>query len=259
MLADLVKFRDLLGLLVLREIRIRYARALLGAAWAVFLPLVVLGIFIALDFGRLMAADPRYAGCSYTIYACCGVLPWTHFAASLTQATPSIVGARDIIRKSAFPREVIPLAKVLAALLDLSIGVVVLAILLAWKGVPLAPAAIAVPAVFLLQLAFTAGLALLLSAANTFFRDVNYIVQVVLPIGMFATSVVYPVTVNRPVVSAILRWNPMSSFIDSYRAGLILGEWPGEALLPGAVGTILSLALGTYFFGRSERRFAEEL
>jgi ABC-2 type transport system permease protein/lipopolysaccharide transport system permease protein len=260
MLGDLVKFRDLLGLLVLREIRIRYARAFLGAAWAVFLPMVMLGVFVALDFGRLMTADARYASVSYSLFAFCGILPWAHFAASLTQATPSIVNARDIIRKSAFPREVIPLSKVLAALLDLAIGCGILALLLLWKQAPLSAAALSIPVVFLLQMAFTAGLALLLSAANTFFRDVHYIVQVILPIAMFATSVVYPVAVsNRPFLSGLLSWNPVSSYIDSYRIALLLGEWPWGTLLPGAVGAALSLAVGTYAFGRLERRFAEEL
>jgi ABC-type polysaccharide/polyol phosphate export permease len=221
---------------------------------------VMLGVFVALDFGRLMVADPRYAAVSYTLFAFCGILPWAHFSASLTQATPSIVNARDIIRKSAFPREVIPLSKGLAALLDLAIGCGILALLLLWKQAPLHATALAIPVVFLLQMAFTAGLALLFSAANTFFRDVHYLVQVILPIGMFATSVVYPVTINnRPFVSALLSLNPMSSFIDSYRAALLLGEWPWATLLPGAVGAVLSLAVGTYAFGRLERRFAEEL
>ena len=260
MLRDLPAHRDLLWLPVVREVRVRYARAALGAAWAVFPPLVMMAVFSVLNFGRLIGEGHPHDGVPYAVFAFVGLLPWTHFATSLTQATPSLVLAGDILKKTAFPQEVVPLARVLAALLDLGIGLVALAGLLAWHGVTPAAAWASVPLVFALQLVFTIGLALLLSAANMFFRDVNYLLQVVIVLGMFATSVVYPVETTSEAAGAVLALNPMSAYIDAYRDGLLLGQWPSaERLLPGAVGAVLSIAVGATVFARCAPRFAEEV
>jgi lipopolysaccharide transport system permease protein len=253
--------RDLLWLLTLREIRIRYARALLGAAWALFGPLVMMAVFTLMNFARLFPPDSAYAAVPYSLFALCGLLPWTHFSISLTQGTPSLVLARELLKKSAFPREVIPLSRMLAALLDLGIGCLFLAALFAWHGIALRPSALAVPVILALQIAFTAGLVLLLSSANMFFRDVNYVVQAGVVLAMFATSVVYDVTretVSVPLVGAVLEWNPMSSYLDAYRRALLLGEWPWARLVPGALGAVASAAGGLAVFRTLERRFAEE-
>ncbi len=256
---ELLRHRDLLRLLLVREIRVRYARAALGAAWALFVPVVMLAVFTLLNFQRMFPEDHAYAALPYTVYAYTGLLFWTHFAGSVTQGTPSLVMARDILRKSAFPREVIPLAKVLAALFDLAIGAAFLAGLLAWHGIVPGPSALALPAVFLLQLLFTVGVVLLLSAANLFFRDVGYLVQIGVPLLMFATAVVYPIAPSNPVARAVLRCNPMSSYLDAYRECLLLGQWPWGTLLPGVIGAAASLAVGAWVFRRAAPRFAEEV
>lgn len=254
-----LRHRDLLWLLVVREVRIRYARAVLGAAWVLFLPVFMMAVFTVLDFSRLVPGDSPYSRYPYTLFAYCGLLPWMHFSGSMTQATPSLVNSRDIIKKSAFPREVIPLAKVLAAILDLGIGAMFLAVLMAWHGVPVHASVAAVPVVFALQFAFTAGLALLCSAGSLFFRDVNYLVQAGVVLAMFATAVVYPIHVSTPWVQSVLSWNPMSAFLDAYRGAILLGEWPGKGLLPGLLGAVVSLAIGVLVFRRLSHRFAEEV
>ena len=251
-------YRDLLWLLVVREVRIRYARAVLGAAWALFLPVFMMGVFTVLEFSRLVPGGSPYARFPYAVFAYCGLLPWMHFSMSLTQATPSLVNSRDLLKKSAFPREVIPLAKVLAGLLDLGIGTLFLAGLLLWHGIPMGPAVLAVPAIFLLQFAFTTGLCLLCSAGSLFFRDVNYLVQVGVVLAMFATSVVYPIQVSTPWVQSVLEFNPMSSYLDAYRGAILLGQWPGSDLLPGIVGAVLTFVVGATVFRRVSHRFAEE-
>ncbi len=264
MIPDLWKHRDLLWLLTVREIRIRYARALLGAGWALTMPIVMMATFTVLSFDRLVPGDSpfRQAGIPYSVFAYCGLVAWTHFSTSVTQATPALVHARDILRKSAFPAEVVPLAKVLAALLDLAIGLTFLVGLMLWKDVPFQATAWAVFPVFLLQLLFTSGVALLCSAGNMFFRDVNYVVQVGVVLAMFATSVVYPVdeAAIRPAwVGTLMTWNPMSSYIDAYRSALLLGRWPWDRLLPGVVGAALSFGLGGWIFRSLSHRFAEEV
>jgi ABC-type polysaccharide/polyol phosphate export permease len=125
--------------------------------------------------------------------------------------------------------------------------------------VPLRPSALVVPLVLVLQIAFTAGLVLLLSAANLFYRDVNYLVQVTVVLGMFATSVIYPVVTDNSVANVILGLNPMSRFLDAYREALLLGRFPGPGLLVGALGAVASLLLGVLAFRRMSPRFAEEV
>lgn len=260
MLKDLWAARDLLRLLVVREIRVRYARAALGVGWALFLPVVMMAIFTVLNFQRMFPEGSPYRALPYTVFAYSGLLFWNHFSTSLTQGTPALVLARDILRKSAFPREVIPLARVLAALLDLAIGAGFLGLLLLWHGMPVGPAVLAVPLVFLLQLLFTAGVVLVLSAANLFYRDVNYLVQVGVVLLMFATAVVYPVEPSNPTLRTLLHWNPMTACLHSYREALLLGRWPtAESLLPAVVGAVASLIVGGIFFRAVSPRFAEEV
>ncbi len=262
MLRDLPAHRDLLWLLVVREVRVRYARAALGAAWAVFPPLVMAVVFSVLNFGRLIGENDPYVGTPYALFALIGLVPWAHFATSLTQATPSLVLAGAILKKTAFPQEVVPLARVFAALLDLGVGLLAVAALLVWHrdAVTVSAAWLAVPFVFLLQLCFTCGLALLLSAANMFFRDVNYLLQVTIVLAMFATSVIYPISTISPTVTAVLALNPMSSYLDAYRECLLLGSWPEwTSLVPGVVGALLALGVGATVFARTSPRFAEEV
>jgi ABC-type polysaccharide/polyol phosphate export permease len=195
------------------------------------------------------------------VFAYCGLVAWTHFATSVTQATPALVTARDILRKSAFPAEVVPLAKVLAALLDMAIGLVVLVVLMLWKDIPLHASAWAVLPAFALQMLFTCGVVLLCSAGNMFFRDVNYIVQVGIVLAMFATSVVYPVdpsAIHPAWVGTLMAWNPMSSYIDAYRSALLLGEWPWGRLLPGLIGAAVTFTGAAWIFRTLSPRFAEE-
>jgi len=260
MLSELPAHRDLLWLLVVREIRVRYARAALGAAWAVFPPLVMMAVFSVMNFGRLIDPHSPYASIPYPVFAFLGLLPWVHFSTSLTQATPSLVLAAAMLKKSRFPHEAVPIARVIATLLDFAVGLFVLAGLLAWNNIPIGVEALAVIPIFGLQLVFTVGLALLLSAANMFYRDVNYLLNVGIVLAMFATSVVYPIAVTDPTVATVLALNPMSAYLDAYREALLLGQWPSfETLGPGVLGALLSLVVGASFFARCSHRFAEEI
>jgi ABC-type polysaccharide/polyol phosphate export permease len=258
MFRDLVDHRDLLYVLVLRDLRTRYARAALGFLWALLLPATTLGIFVVLGFERLIPREGAFAAVPYAAFAMCGIVPWTHFAASVSFATTALTSSRDLLKKSAFPREVIPIARPLAAVVDLLIGAALVAVLLAFYGWwPRLPALAVLP-VFALQFAFTVGICLLLAAANLFFRDVQYLVQVGLLLGMFVTSVLYPVEVRVPFASMVLDWNPMSSYIGAYRDALLLHRWPGAGLAPGAIAAAVSLVGGTLLFRRLSPRFAEE-
>ena len=262
MFSAFTKHRDLLSLLVVREIRIRYARAFLGMAWALFIPLIMMVIFTALNFGRLLADGEKgnpYQGIPYSLFAYSGLLFWTHFATSLTTGTNSLVLAAPLIKKCSFPRETIPLSKVLSSVLDLLIGSLFLIVLMIWNGQTVGWSVLAIPLIFGFQLIFTSGVVLVLASANMYFRDVNYLTQVGVMLLMFATSVVYPITPKDDLAKVVLSLNPMSSFLDAYREILLLGQWPGPGLLIGVAGAIVFLFLGVMTFRWLSPHFAEEV
>jgi len=250
---------DLLRLLVVREVRTRYARTALGVLWAVFPPLVTAAVFSALDFGRFVGKGSEWEGVPYPAFAFSGMVFWGHFAYSLTSGTASIALSRDMLHKSKFPAEVIPVAKCLAALLDLAIGFALLLVLMAMKGFAIPATTCLVPLVFLLQLAFTVGLVLFLSALNLFFRDVHFVLQALVPILLFVSGVVVPTDAASGTVGRVLALNPLTSYFGAYRSLLFLGRAPDLAsLAPGIVGAVVALVVGVAYFRRVSPRFAEE-
>jgi lipopolysaccharide transport system permease protein len=250
---------DLLQILVVREVRTRYARTALGVLWALFPPLAVAAVFTLLDFGRLTGGESRWKDVPYPAFAFCGMVFWSHFAQSLTTGTSSVALSRDMLHKSRFPIELIPLSKVLAWLLDLAIGFALLLVLTWFRGVAVPATAWLVPAVFVLQLAFTTGLVLFLSALNVFFRDVQFVLQVLVMILMFASNVVVPVDGAKGTAAKVFALNPIVSYLDAYRSLVFLGRVPAfESLLPGVAGAAIALVVGTVYFRRVSPRFAEE-
>jgi ABC-type polysaccharide/polyol phosphate export permease len=250
---------DLLQILVVREVRTRYARTALGVLWAVFPPLAVASVFTMLNFARLTGGSSRWKDVPYPAFAFCGMVFWSHFAQSLTTGTSSVALSRDMLHKSKFPAELIPLSKVLAWLLDLAIGFTLLLVLTWMRGATVPATAWLVPFVFLLQLAFTIGLVLFLSALNVFFRDVQFVLQVLVMILMFASNVVVPVDGATGTAARVFALNPIVSYLDAYRSLVFLGEVPTfDSLLPGIVGAVAALAVGLAYFRRVSPRFAEE-
>ncbi|MCZ6787820.1 MAG: ABC transporter permease [Planctomycetota bacterium] len=251
---------DLLRLLVVREVRVRYARAALGVSWAVFQPLVLLVIFTALGLENFVGERSKFAGTPYPALTWCGLIFWIQFAQGTLTGTSSIALARDILHKSRFPAELIPLSRVLAWLLDLAIGLVLLVPLLAYYDLPFHATALLIPVVFLAQLAFTIGVALFLSALNLFFRDVHYMVTALMPVIMFASNVVWPLDHLTGWKGTLFGLNPIVSYIEAYRTLLFLGELPSLAVLaPGLIGAVVALVFGLAYFRRVRPRFAEEV
>jgi lipopolysaccharide transport system permease protein len=251
---------DLLRLLVVREVRVRYARAALGMAWAVFLPVVMLLIFSSLPLKQLFGDDSPYNDVPYPVFAFTGLIFWMNFQQSILSGTSSLAVAHDILHKSRFPAELIPLSRILAWLLDLVIGFVLLLVLMLWTGADWHATALLVPVVFLVQSAFTVGLALLTSSVNLFFRDVHYLMQALMPLLMLASNVAWPLDSVTGTKGDILRLNPIVSFLEAYRSLLLLGKLPSlESALPGLVGAVVAGGVGWVYFRRVRHRFAEEV
>ena len=249
--------RDLLTALTLREVQVRYKQAFLGMAWAVFLPLSLMLVSTALKGGL---GGTHTSPVPYAVWAYCGILPWTFHQVALKGCTGTLVTNKNLMQKVYFPREIFPLAKIGAALVDFGVGLVVLAGLMAWFHVIPTTAALWLPVVVLVHATFVVGLGLALAAANVFFRDVQYVFDVIVLVWMFASPVFRETRGSRLVlgIDVFADLNPMHPILEGYRDVVLNGGFsnPWHFAL-GAVWAIAFLLFGFLVFARSEPLFAE--
>jgi ABC-type polysaccharide/polyol phosphate export permease len=240
--------------MTLRDIRVRYKQAVMGFGWAIFMPLINTVLFSVI----FMRVAPLDVGMPYPVFAFTGLLFWNFFASSLRFAVSSLSGNAMLVTKIYFPREIFPMSAILVCLVDLAVGSVLLAGMLIYYQIPVGPTLAAVPVLLLIQTIFTAGIALVVSMANLFLRDVKYIFEMVLTVWMFATSVVYPVGLVGGKMGTLLMFNPMTPILDGYRAAILHGQWPAAGPLAAASAlALITLGIGWLVFHRAEYRFAE--
>lgn len=249
------EYRELLYFLTLRDIKVRYKQTILGAAWAVIQPFMTMVVF-SLFFGRL--AQVPSDGIPYPIFSYTALVPWTLFAYGLTQASNSLVGSANLLRKVYFPRLIIPLAAVLSGMVDFVLAFLVLVgMMLAYGIVPTAHL-IWLPGFVLLALTTSLGVGLWLSAMNVQFHDVRYTVPFLTQFWLFATPIAYPSSLLSQPWRTVYGLNPMVGVVEGFRWALLeTPTAPGPML---AVSTLVALALlvsGALYFRRMERTFAD--
>ena len=256
MLKDLWRARELVRALAERQLRARYKQAVLGFAWAL-IPPVVLMVVLSVFVQRVV--DVPTGGVPYPLFSYVALVPWTFFATAVTAASASILTSMELINKIYAPREVFPLASIVTSGVDAIVGLLALVLLfIVYTFVP-APTSIWVPVLVLVQLAFTVGVCLALSALVVFLRDLRHAVPVIVQLGLFATPIAYgmdqiPPSLRLPY--SIL--NPLAPVIDGYRRTVLLGEPPQFGLLlAGAVTSFALLAVGFIVFKRLEAGFAD--
>lgn len=238
-LSELPNYRDLLAVLTAHRIRVRYKQSVLGVAWAVLQPLALMVLFVAVF--TVIARVPTDTT-PYPLFAYAGLIAWTAFASSLSTGAGSLVSHAALVTKVAFPREILPMTYVAAALFDLAIGLIPLVALLAYYGVALTPAVLwVVPAVILLAALATAA-ALVLAAVNVRYRDVSVAMPVLLQAWMFASPVIYPLSAVPEAWRAWYVLNPAVGIIDTFRRALVEGAAPDPVAL-GASAAITAVAL----------------
>lgn len=255
MFSEQLQYRELLFRIVSRDLMLRYKQTFMGVAWAVFMPLVNTAIFSAI-FTRVAPLDP---GMPYPLYAYSGLVAWNFFASSLRFAIISLTSNTNLVTKVYFPREIFPFSAIIVALVDTVVAAAVMIVIMIHYGITPGPAALLVPVVLLVQVAFTAAMALVLAMANLFYRDVKYLFEIVIAVGMFATSVVYPTDQIGGRLGPLLALNPMTAIIDAYRATLLKGQLPGEGFWIAASVSVVGLAIGWLIFHRAEFQFAENI
>ncbi len=253
-LRDLLHYRDLLYFLVRREIAVRYKQTFLGVFWAVLQPfatMVVFSIFLG-RFAR-MPSD----GIPYPVFAYLGLLPWGYFSGSVQRSSASLVGNANLLTKVYFPRVLIPLSAILAALVDFMIaGAVLVIVMLAYGMVPAVSSLLFLPLTAITGV-LALGMGMWLAALNVQYRDIQHAAPFLIQIWMFATPIVYPYSIVPERYRLIYELNPMVGVIKGFRAAA-LGEpldWPslGVAL----AGGVVFLAAGFWQFRRMDRTFAD--
>ena len=254
-LRELWAYRELLYFFVWRELKVRYKQTVIGAGWAIIQPLFTMLVF-SLFFGVLAKIPSE--GIPYPIFYLSALLPWMYFANALTHSTNAIVEHQRVITKVYFPRVLLPLAAVLAGLVDLAIGFLLLIGLMFIYGVAPTPAVLLLPVLLLLAVATALGAGLWLSAWNAMYRDVRYIVPFLVQFWMFASPVVYPSS----LVPERWRWlyglNPMAGVIEGFRWALTgQGQPPGIVLLASAAVVLLVLFAGLIYFRNTEDTIAD--
>ena len=256
-LLQLTRYRALIQMLVVRELKARYRGSVLGYLWSFINPLLLLLIYSFVFTVVVPNRDERAQ--PYALFMFCGILPWTWFSASLSEASNSLIANGNLIKKVLFPAEVLPIVSVLANMVHFFLGLPILAAFLIWYQKPIhAAELIWFPVVVFVQLLFTIGLALILSALTVHFRDIKDILANVLTLWFFATPIIYTWMMMEQYMG-YLNWNPFTHLAISYQEILFFdgpfGHWKWLLAL-GGVSVALCLA-GYWLFDRLRDSYSE--
>ena len=258
-LANLIRYRSLIQSLVARELKARYRGSLLGFFWSFVNPLLLLLVY---SFVFTYVLENKVEGIQpYALFMFCGILPWTWFASSLTEAAGSLISGGNLIKKVLFPAEVLPFVCVLSNMVHFFLGLLILVGFLAYyRHPPDAADLIWFPVAVAVQTIFTAALALILAALTVHFRDIRDLLANVLTLWFFATPIIYPWTqANVRRFKWIFDANPFTHLAISYQEILFfngpIGHWKWLLAL-GGVSILLFLA-GYWVFDRLRDSFAE--
>ncbi len=254
-LGELWEYRELLYFLVWRDIKVRYKQTALGAAWAILQPVLTMVVF-SVFFGRL--AKVPSDGIPYPLFALAALVPWQLFAYAVSESTNSLVVSQNLIKKVYFPRLVIPIASVLAGLVDFAISFVALIGLMTYYGIRPTPAIAILPLFILLAVASALCVGLWLSALNVEFRDVRYTIPFLTQFWMFVTPVAYPSSLIPEKWRTVFGLNPMAGVVEGFRWALLGKATSLGSFLAVSIAVVVVLLFGgLVYFRRMESTFAD--
>lgn len=258
MLADLTKlyqYRELLWMWTIRDIRVRYKQSLLGIVWAILQPLSLMAVFtVVFSYLARVPTD----GVPYPVFSYSALLPWTFFAASVGVGVPSVVANMQLVTKIYLPREIFPIASICASFVDFLVASSIFLVLMLFYQIPLHVTVLYVPLLLGVQVLLTLGVTLLAAAANVFYRDVRFIIPLGLQLWMYASPIIYPISMVPERLQPLYMLNPMASLIHSYRRSILLGQPPvwSNLLVCTVIAVLLAIA-GYTSFKRVEGLFAD--
>ena len=254
-LNELWAYRELLYFLIWRDVKVRYKQTALGVSWAIIQPVFTMIVF-SVFFGRLGKIPSD--GIPYPIFAYAALVPWTFFAQGMGQASNSLVGSANLIKKVYFPRLSIPIASVISGIIDFSIAFIVLLGMMLYYGILPTLNVIWLPCLLLLTVVTSLGVSLWLSALNVQFRDVRHVLPFLIQLWLFATPVAYPSSLLSEPWRTLYSLNPMVGVVEGFRWALLGTETaPGPMLIVSSLAALVLLVGGVFYFRRLEKTFAD--
>lgn len=252
---DIWRYRELLYFLVWRDVKVRYKQTVIGGLWAILQPLVTVAIFTVI-FGTFVKIPSD--GVPYPVFAYAALVPWTYFAQALGRSGTSLVSEASLITKVYFPRLIIPFSAVISPLIEFCLSFVILLGLIAWYGGGWSWSMITAPLFLLLACATALSIGLWLSALNARYRDIAYTLPFLTQIWMYASPVVYPVSMVPERWRTLYNLNPMTGVIEGFRWALLGKTHPDYYSIAISVAVVAFLLLtGTFFFRRMSLTFAD--
>jgi lipopolysaccharide transport system permease protein len=256
-LQELWHFRELLYFLIWRDVKVRYKQTLLGVAWSVLQPAMMMVVF-SLFFARV--AHFEDASIAYPVFVLCGLLPWTFFSTALTAAGNSVIGSERLITKVYFPRLTVPFAAVGSALFDFLLSYGLLFVVMLIYQTPPGWTVLLTPAIMAVIALATAGFGTLFAALNVAYRDVRYVIPFMVQLWIFATPAVYmPMQTKEPSgwLQVLLALNPLNALVAAFRAAVLGTAIDWAMLAASAVLAVLIFLIGCLYFRRVEDSFVD--
>lgn len=252
---DLWRYRELLYFLAWRDLAVRYKQTAIGVAWAILRPALTMVVFVL--FRRLVGLER--GAVPDVLFVLAAVLPWQFFANALSESSNSLINNTNLISKVYFPRLIVPAAAVATALVDFFVTLGLLALVMAWVGFAPGPTLLALPVFLLLTLALSTGVGLLLAALNVRYRDFRYVVPFVVQVGLFISPIAFASTQMPERWRPLYILNPMVGIIDGFRWAILGGRTALDpsSMTSAVIVTLTSLAVGIWFFRRTERSLAD--
>ncbi len=253
-LRNIWSYRELLYFLALRDLKIRYKQTVLGMLWVVLQPLLMTLIF-AVVLGRLIRVPSD--GIPYPLFAYTGIMIWTFFSSAVSITGNCLVGNSGLITKVYFPRVIIPIATIIARLVDLLVSCIILVGLMIYYGVGFTFHILMFPIMILLVSLIALAFGMWTSAVNVKYRDVSLFLPVLIQLWMFVSPVVYPLSLVPPKYQLIYSLNPLVGVVDGFRAALLGQTFHLRAIALAVVITLALFVYAIYSFGNRERTFAD--
>ncbi len=257
---DIIKWRELLGQMVGREVKARYKQSILGYFWIILNPLAQM-LVMSFAFSIILRIPTNAAAnVPYSIFLFVALLPWNLFANSLSSACGSLVGSAPLITKIYFPRTILVLSTVIAKIIDFLLALTVLIAYMIYYQMPINLNILWVLPIFFIQQIFTMGLALFFAASNLLYRDIQYLLSLLLTLWLYLTPIIYPADIVPERFKVFFQLNPMAVIVNAYRQAVLGGGAPNLTSLSIAlVVSFIVLLMGYGYFKSREKIFADNI
>ena len=255
MIKELYGYRQLLKSNVRKEIRGKYKGSFLGVLWSFVNPLLMTLVYAIVFPFLLRGSQPHY-----TTFIVIAILPWNWFTATISQGTSTILANGGIIKKVYFPRAILPISIVTSGLVNFIISCLIILLFLIFSGIGFSPYILLLPLIVILQYILQLGIILITGSINVYIRDLEYIISFFIQMLFYATPVLYSMSMFPKKIQWLLRLNPMTTIIESYRDIFFYKQAPNFAMLGYVfVISVVILLVGSLVFKKLEKGFAEEL